>query len=111
MFQYSVGLKAVSSLKSVFKIRSETCWTEAQFSPNFYMIKKESLLDRTGIYFENCKMRIPPFGKMVLMLKWGPGDSFIVIVEMLTSGKMVCILTWDPEPESTKPNEGFTSAV
>ena len=31
---------------TVFKIRSETCWTEAQFCQNSYMIKKESLLDR-----------------------------------------------------------------
>ena len=31
---------------SVFKIRSETCRTEAQFCQNLYMIKKESLPDR-----------------------------------------------------------------
>ena len=30
----------------VFKIRSETCWTEAQFFQNLYMIKKESLPDQ-----------------------------------------------------------------
>ena len=31
---------------SVFKIRSETCRTEAQFCQNLYMIKKESLPDQ-----------------------------------------------------------------
>ena len=31
---------------AVFKIRSETCRTEAQFCQNLYMIKKESLPDR-----------------------------------------------------------------
>ena len=39
----SYGLKRVNS---VFKIRSETCRTEAQFCQNLYMIKKESLPDR-----------------------------------------------------------------
>ena len=32
--------------RSVFKIRSETCRTEAQFCQNLYMIKKDSLPDR-----------------------------------------------------------------
>ena len=32
----------------VFKIRSETCWTEAQFCENLYMIKKESLPNLAG---------------------------------------------------------------
>ena len=36
-----------SQCSSVFKIRSETCWTEAQFYQNLYMIKKESLLDQS----------------------------------------------------------------
>ena len=33
-------------LYSVFKIRSETCRTKAQFFPNLYVVKKESLPDR-----------------------------------------------------------------
>ena len=48
---------------TVFKIRSETCWTEAQFCQNLYMVKMESLPDRpifagqdprSGTYFEDC---------------------------------------------------------
>ena len=35
-----------SVMQAVFKIRSETCRTEAQFCQNLYMIKKESLPDR-----------------------------------------------------------------
>ena len=30
---------------TVFKIRSETCWTKAQFCKDLYMVKKESLPD------------------------------------------------------------------
>ena len=33
---------------AVFKIRSETCRTEAQFCENLYMIKKESLPNLAG---------------------------------------------------------------
>ena len=38
---------------TVFKIRSETCRTKAQFCQNFYMIKKENLPDRP----EFCRSR------------------------------------------------------
>ena len=37
---------SASATDAVFKIRSETCRTEAQFCQNLYMIKKESLSDR-----------------------------------------------------------------
>ena len=40
----SLGLLSITV--SVFKIRSETCWTDAQFFQNFCMVTKESLLDR-----------------------------------------------------------------
>ena len=33
---------------TVFKIRSETCQTEARFCENLYMIKKESLPNLAG---------------------------------------------------------------
>ena len=52
----------ILSCPAVFKIRSETCQTEAQFCLNLYMVKKESFRTdpsfasqgpQSGIYFED----------------------------------------------------------
>ena len=46
MFSSSFSLNKLWHFGTVFKIRSETCRTKAQFCQNLYMIKKESLPDR-----------------------------------------------------------------
>ena len=52
---------------SVFKIRSETCRTEAQFCQNLYMVKRESVLDRTKF----CQL-----GSVVRLLFWRLQPAF-----------------------------------
>ena len=46
MFSSPFSLNKLWHFGTVFKIRSETCRTKAQFCQNLYMIKKESLPDR-----------------------------------------------------------------
>ena len=45
-----ISLCVIAVVAPVFKIRSETCRTKAQFCQNLYMTKKESLVDRRNFF-------------------------------------------------------------